>query len=67
MEWVSVDKTLPSKQNLVLFTDGEDVYQGYWRWCDGKPLFYVYDGTNRVFIEDITHWSYITLPCGKTL
>ena len=63
MEWISVNDSLPEKDVLILFYDGETIRFGEYVWYGQYENDYRwYDELYHKYITDITHWMPLPKP-----
>ena len=60
MEWISTKDRMPEENEDILFTEGKDIYRGYWTTFLGKA-FHQTPPEDQYFgddfsLEQITHW-----------
>lgn len=57
MEWIKIEEggRLPDDLEMVLFTDGKDIYKGYINRGTWGDWNYWFSSCDRG-VEDVTHW-----------
>ncbi len=63
MEWISVNDRTHDSLEMVLFTDGKDVFKGYSLKSIDEDS-YAWFSDNDLPIYGVTHWMPLPLPPG---